>query len=156
MPVDTRYTSAKSRRTFTFDANLEFKDAGLVAADAAATVDSAAKIVDLGTGLWQGNMVIDITAIEIASNDEKYEIVVQLSNSASFASGIVQGVSLSVGALETLIGADTDSTVGRYVLPFHNEGVDGATYRYARLYTNVTGTIATGINYTAFAAPLAA
>lgn len=156
MPVDTRYTSAKSRRTFTFDANLEFKDAGLVAADAAATVDSAAKIVDLGTGFWQGNMVIDITAIEIDTNNERYDIGVQLSNSAAFASGIVQGPILAVGALETLIGADTDSTVGRYVLPFHNEGVDGATYRYARIYTNVTGTLATGINYTAFAAPLAA
>lgn len=151
MPADTRYTSAKPRRTFTFDADLEFKDAGLVAADAAATVDSAAKIVNLGTGFWKGSMVIDVTAIEIANNDEKYEIIVQLSNSSTFASGVVQGVSLSLGALETLIGSDTDSTVGRYVLPFHNEGVDGATYQYARIYTNVTGAIATGINFSAYA-----
>ena len=152
MPADTRYTSARSRRAFTFDANLEFKDAGLIAADAAAQVDAAAKVVDLGTGYWKGAMVIDVSAIEIASNDERYEIILQLSDSSTFASGIVQGASLSLGALEVLIGADTDSTVGRYVMPFHNEGVDGDTFRYARLYTNVSGTIATGINYTAYAA----
>jgi hypothetical protein len=153
MPADTRYTSARSRRTFTFDANLEFKDAGLIAADAAAQVDSAAKVVDLGTGFWEGNMVIDVTAIEIASNDERYDIGIQLSDSATFASGIEQGPILALGAKETLIGADTDSTTGRYVLPFHNEGVDGNTYRYARIYVNVTGDIATGINFIAWATP---
>jgi hypothetical protein len=146
-----RYTSAKHRPSFTFDAELEFKDAGLVAADAAATVDSVAKIVDLGEGLFEGNMVVDVTAIEIASNDEKYEIQVQLSDSSSFASGIVQGPTLCLGALETLIGTDTDSTVGRYVLPFRNEW-NGTWYRYARVYTNVTGAIATGINFIAWAA----
>ncbi|MGH6631302.1 MAG: hypothetical protein ACREB3_16360, partial [Burkholderiales bacterium] len=153
MPADTRYTSARSRRTYTFDAGLEFKDAGLIAADAAAQVDGSAKVVDLGTGLWEGDMVIDVSAIEIASGDEKYEIIVQLSSSPTFASVIAQGVSLSLGATATLIGSDIASTVGRYILPFHNEGVDGVTYRYARLYTNVTGTLATGINYTAIAAP---
>lgn len=151
----SRYTGAKHRPSFTFDANLEFKDAGLVAADAAATVDAAAKVVDLGEGHFVGAMVIDVSAIEIASNDEKYEIQVQLSDSATFASGIVQGATLCVGALETLIGTDTDSTTGRYVLYFHNEH-NGTWYRYARIYTNVTGTIATGINFTAWSAQLQA
>lgn len=153
MPADTRYTSARSRRAFTFDAELEMKDAGLVAADAAATVGGSAAVIDLGTGLWEGNLVVDITAIEIDNNNERYDIGIQLSDSATFASGVEQGPILAVGALETLIGADTDSATGRYVLPFHNEGVDGNTYRYARVYTNVTGTIATGINYVAWAAP---
>ena len=146
-----RYTAAKHRPNYTFDALLQFKDAGLVAADAAATVSAAAKIVDLGTGLFAGDMVIDVSAVEIASNDESYEIQVQLSSSASFASDIVQGPSLKLGALETLIGTDVDSLAGRYILPFRNEQ-NGTWYRYGRLYTNVTGTIGTGINYTAFAA----
>jgi hypothetical protein len=146
-----RYTSAKHRPSYTFDAELEFKDAGLIAADAAATVDSVAKIVDLGEGLVEADMIIDVTAVEIASNDERYDVCVQLSDSASFASGIVNAAIYAFGALETLIGTDTDSTVGRYVLPFRNE-VNGTWYRYARVYTNVTGSIATGINYVAWAA----
>lgn len=149
-----RYTSAKHRPNFTFDANLEFKDAGLVAADAAATVDSAAKVVDLGEGHFVGAMVIDISAIETASTDERYDIIVQLSDSSTFASGIVDAAILSVGHASALPG-DTTSTTGRYVVYFHNE-VNGTWYRYARIYTDVTGTIATGINFTAWAAPLQA
>lgn len=146
-----RYTAAKHRPTYTFDSLLEFKDAGLIAADDIAQVDGADKIVDLGEGLFEGDLVVDITAIEIASNDERYDISIQLSDSSTFASGIVQGPILAVGALETLIGADTDSTVGRYILPFRNE-LNGTWYRYARVYINVTGAIATGINFTAWAA----
>jgi hypothetical protein len=63
------YTSAKMRPNYIFDANLELKDAGLVAADAAGQVDAVDKIVDVGTGLFRGVAVIDVTAIEIASND---------------------------------------------------------------------------------------
>ena len=51
------------------DNTLILKDAGLVAADAAATVGGDAAIGNVGTGVVKGEMVVDITAIEIASND---------------------------------------------------------------------------------------
>ncbi len=149
-----RYTSAKHRPSFTFDANLEFKDAGLVAADAAAQVDGSNKIVDLGEGHFVGAMVIDVSAIETASTDERYDITIQLSDSATFASGIVDAAVLPLGHATPLSG-DTTSTTGRYVLYFHNE-LNGTWYRYARVFTDVTGTVATGINYTAWAANLTA
>ncbi len=139
----------KTRPGGTFDGNLEFKDAGLVAASAAAKVDDAAKIVDIGTGEYKAEMIIDVSAIEIATNDEVYNICVQLSTSATFASAIQTAAKLELGASEVLLG-DTDSTVGRYKLMFDNE-VNGTYYRYARVYTVVAGTIATGINYTAWA-----
>lgn len=147
-----RYTSAKHRPSYTFDANLEFKDAGLVAADAAATVDSAAQVVDLGEGHFVGAMVIDVTAIETDSSNERYDIIVQLSDSSSFASGIVDGAILSLGHATALPG-DTTSSTGRYILYFHNE-YNGTWYRYARIYTDVTGTVATGISYSAYACPV--
>ena len=74
-------------RTKTFDADLELKDAGLVASSAAAQVDSAAQVVDLGAGLVEGDIVIDITACEVASGNEVYNIGAQISSSSSFASG---------------------------------------------------------------------
>ena len=46
-------------------------------------------------------------------------------------------------------GVDVDDVVGRYYLPFRNEKA-GTIYRYLRLYTRVTGTVATGINYVAY------
>ena len=73
---------------YLMDSELEFKDAGLVAADAAWQVDGAAAIIDLGSGKTSGIMVIDVSAIEIASNDEKYELYIQGSSSATFASKV--------------------------------------------------------------------
>jgi hypothetical protein len=144
------YTSAKQRPNYIFDALLELKDAGLVAADAAGQVDAADKIIDIGTGLFEGTLVIDVTAVEIASNDEVYKISVQGSSSSTFASDIVDLAEISLGALE-VIGGDVDSTTGRYELPFNNRK-NNTYYRYARLYTDVGGTIATGINFGAFVA----
>jgi hypothetical protein len=123
------------------------KDAGLVASSAAATVDSAAKIADLGAGLVEADLIIDVSAIEIATGDEIYNVCLQVSSSATFASTIQTVAKLEMGAATPLLG-DVDSAAGRYLLPFRNE-FGGTIYRYARVYTVVAGTIATGINYTA-------
>jgi hypothetical protein len=134
-----------------YDENLILKDAGLVAADAAGTVDSEAKVIDLGsaTALVEGKMIVDVTAIEIASNDEVYKISLQGSDNSDFSTGDeVDLAILELGALE-VIGGDQDSTIGRYIVPFRNEK-NGTTYRYVRIYTDVAGTIATGINFSAY------
>jgi len=136
---------------FTPDAEFLMKDAGLVAADAAATVAASAKIVDLGLARFDGRVILDVTAIEVADGDELYRIKWQLSNSATFASGIVGQGQIDLGnqvASGRVGESNTDSVVGRYEFGVCNEVV-GTLYRYARIYTDVTGTIATGINYTA-------
>jgi hypothetical protein len=146
-----RYTSAKSRPTASFDADLEFKDAGLVAASAAATVDSAAKVVDLGTGFFQGKMWIDVTAIEVDTGNESYKIAVELSDASGFSAGSEFERCAIVLGDSSIHGGDADTAVGRYSLDFDNRMANGNLYRYARVYTTVAGTVATGINFTAFA-----
>lgn len=123
------------------------KDAGLVASDAAAQVDSSDKIVDVGAGLVEGKLVVDVSAIEIADNDEVYKISLQGSSKSDFADTYEDLTILELGANEAL-GGDQDSTTGRYIIPFRTER-NGTTYQYVRIYTDVSGTIATGINYTA-------
>lgn len=137
-----------------FDAAMQFKDAGLIAASAAAQVGGSAKVVDLGTGLFQGCMIVDVSAIEVDTNDEKYTICVQLSQATGFVDDAtsVTAVMLELGhATPLLLGAA--STPGRYKLYFDNEH-DGVLYRYARVYTVVAGTPAAGINYAAYAVPM--
>ena len=138
-------------RTKTFDADLELKDAGLVASSAAAQVDSAAQVVDLGAGLVEGDIVIDITACEVASGNEVYNIGAQISSSSSFASDIYEVATLIVGDAAAIPG-DVDMVEGRYFLGFKNMIADGTVKRYLRLYTTVAGTVATCINYTAYLA----
>jgi hypothetical protein len=115
-----------------------------------------ATIIDTGsaTAGIKGELLIDITAIEIDSTDEIYDIVLQGSPDAAFgtAANVQELAQLSVGVSNTK-RTDSDKTnlVGRYTLPFTNEAA-GVTYRYLRLYTVVAGTIVTGINYSAYAA----
>ncbi len=141
---------ARNRVDFTSDYLLRLKDAGLIAADAAAQVGGSSKILDLGAARVDGRVIIDVTAIEVDSSNELYNIKTQFSNSATFASGVIGGAMLALGDSSVLIGESADSAVGRYELPFTNE-INGTTYRYMRIYTDVAGTIATGINYIASA-----
>jgi hypothetical protein len=140
---------ATNNHCYNFDAALQLKDAGLVASSAAAQVSSADKILDLGAGYVEGDLVIDRTATEVDTGNEKYEIEWQLSASSTFASGIFCATVIKVGD-STVNGSSADTpATGRIVQGVSNE-YDGTIYRYARLYTRIAGTIATGINYSAY------
>jgi hypothetical protein len=135
-------------RNYTFDALLQLKDAGAVTASAAAQVASAAKILDMGAGRFDGTVVVDVSALDIVSNDEEYNIIIQGSSSATFASDIQNLAMLNLGATEVRDGGAIDSLVGRYEIGVTNEQAD-VTYRYIRAYTFVAGTTPS-INYTAW------
>jgi hypothetical protein len=131
-----------------FDIRHELKDAGLVASNLAGTVDGQAKVVNLGSELVEGKLVIDVSALEIASNNELYRIKLQGSSCHDFAYNIEDLAILELGPKEVL-GGDQDSQPGRYVVPFSNaKGL--YAWPYVRLYTEVSGSIASGINFLAF------
>jgi hypothetical protein len=133
-----------------FDKKLELKDAGLVAVSQAGTVAGQAKVVNLGRELVEGKMVIDVAALEIASGNELYRIKLQGSAAHDFSSKVEDLAILELGAKEVL-GGDQDSQAGRYVLPFSNaKGL--YAWPYVRLYAEVSGSVASGINFSAFLA----
>lgn len=138
------------------DGTLILKDAGLVAVSGAATVGGQAKVADVGAGLVNAELVVDVSAIEIASNDELYTIAVQGSDTSDFSTGspvIEDLVVLILGASE-VVGGNQDTASGRLILPFHNEKA-GTVFPYLRVYTTVAGAVATGINFTAHVQPAA-
>lgn len=128
----------------TYDNALLLKAAGLVATSAAGSV-----ILDLGDGFMDADLVIDITALEVADGNEIYTISLEGSSVAAMTSGSVELAKATFG--NNPAPADADTAVGRHVLPIRNE-LNGTLYRYVRVYTTVAGTIATGINYSAFLA----
>jgi len=136
---------AEQKRGGTYDNDLLLKSAGLIAASAA-----VATIVDLGAHRFDGRVIIDATAVEVDTGDEVYDVVAEFSSSATFASTIVRGPSMRLGDTTAMGGGqDTDNGAARYELAFTNE-IGGTVYQYMRLYTVVAGTIATGVNYSAF------
>lgn len=127
------------------DSSLSLKAAGLVAASAAGS------IINVGAFPIRADVVVDVTALEIASNDESYWIVIQGSPDSDFgtAGNIVELGAIHLGAKEIkLTDSDADDATGQFVFPVSNER-NGTVYPYMRSYTVVAGTIATGINYSA-------
>jgi len=146
------------KQSYTFDADLELKDAGLIAAEENATqVSSSDAIIDLGAGRCEGTLILNVTACEVASGDEVYKICVMLSNSATHASGVVAGPVFFLGDAAGIaaildaptVAPDTDNGTGRYEIPISNV-INGTAYRYMLLSVEVSGTIATGVNFTAY------
>jgi len=123
---------------FTFDAELELKDSGAVTSSAAAQVGGVDRILDLGVGRVDGRTIINLTAFDATTGDERSQVTMQFSASSTFASGIVNGPSYGFGAFEVL-GGSADPPIGQYELPWSNE-VGGTIYRYCRIYTFGGGT----------------
>jgi hypothetical protein len=126
----------------TYDHATLLKAAGLLASSTVGSV-----ILDLGDGFMEGDMVIDVTALEVADGNEVYTISLEGSNVVGMGSGSVELTRSVFG--NNGAPSDADTSVGRHVVPFRNE-LNGTLYRYVRLNTIVAGTIATGINFTAF------
>lgn len=127
---------------FTYDGDTLLKAAGLIGT----STDSL--ILDLGLGFVSGNVVIDMTACEIASGDERYTISLEGSTVALMTSTSIDLAKKVFGNLIVPMDAALSAS-GRYVIPFRNEQ-NGDLFRYVRISTLVAGTVATGINFTAF------
>lgn len=151
----------RNRKDRTFDAATELKDAGLVAADAVTQVGGSDVILDLeeGGGLFDnpqgsdgsrfdGSIIIDVTVIEIATGDEIYDILAQLSDTIGFTGVIKNAAGLNLAATAVADGGADDGAIGHFELGFTNEQ-NGVAYRFMRLFTVVAGTVATGIDYVA-------
>lgn len=129
---------------FQYDDDLNLKSAGLVASTAAGVT-----ILDMGPGIFDGFLVVDVSAVEVADGNEIYNISLEGSNVAAMTSGSVSLATIEMGNAGA--PADADTSTGRFAVPVRNEQ-NGTVYRYVRIHTKVAGTVATGINYSAFLA----
>ena len=138
----------RHQKDVSFDYATIMKDAGTIAASAAAQVGGVDKILDLGTGRVDGRVILDVTVVTVADTDEVHGIIFQVSSSATFASAIKNIATLELNALAVSRGGiDVGGLLGHYELGVCNE-YNGTLYRYARLYTHASGTTP-GIGYTA-------
>lgn len=132
-----------NQKSFTYD-NLD-----LLKAAGAITATAASLILDKGAARWDGRVIVDVSALDVSSGDESYELRVQVSNSSTFAATVNTVASFRLGD-STVTGGSADSVVGRYELGFSTE-FNGTTFRYVRINAVIAGTTPS-INYTAFLA----
>lgn len=124
-----------------------YDNALLLRAPVAAIIgtETGSLILDIGTGLVDADLILDIVTAKVSANDESYTFVLEGSPDATFgtAANIMPMSVTAVCAAGSTIGVlnaqGTSDTVGRFLVPVRNER-NGTTYRYLRLKTVITGT----------------
>lgn len=134
------------------DINLLAKDAGAVTSTGVGTVAGEAKVIDLQGSYATGRLIVLVDAIEVASNNELFDLRLEASNDETFATGVYVLARLHLGAAE-VTGETIDTVTGLHVVPFANVvwTTDGdRALRYLRVRHVVSGTVSTGIDYSAW------
>ena len=142
----------------TQDANLIFTAGATVTASGA-----IGSVVDLGGagGHSQFDIVFDVTAVDVASTDEVYTVLVQVGDGADFttATNVIPVAAIRFGVAAKLGANATDNvTTGRYLLAAHNfaystagDAGTGTYFRYVRLVLDATGSTTPSITLSAWA-----
>ena len=132
------------KEDFLFDADLVLEDsldsegvAAAIEASAAGSVLGDPQVIDLGDGLAEGYMIVDVDAIVVAA-DEDYTIKLQGTQTAAFdGADFVDLAMLKLGHANALVGDASAGAAGdRFVIPFRNEQ-NGEVYRYVRVYLEI-------------------
>jgi hypothetical protein len=121
------------------------KDAGAVTSSGFGEVDASAQVINLGSGLVRGNVVIDVSALVMQGNDQLVQLYLMGGDDASFTKTVALA-QLELGPKE-VIESNWDSKLSRFIMPFQNEQ-GGVIYHYIRIRHVLTGT-SPSINYKA-------
>jgi hypothetical protein len=133
------------------DAETKFCEGLTLAASDVVQLGGIDRILKIGKGRADMQLVVDVATIEIASNDELYTFLLQGCNTADFSTGspaIENLAMLQLGATEVRAGGARDSVIGRYQVPCSNDMVGDWTY--VRLNVIISGSIATGIKFSSW------
>ncbi|MCA3009075.1 MAG: hypothetical protein INH34_11935 [Phycisphaerales bacterium] len=163
---------AHQAHNFPIVTELRLKDAGAVNSSAAGTVGGQAAVVDLQQQApgFAGNapaasyarfaVVVDWSACEVDSSNELYRLEIQGSDSPTFASGVYTLAERRFGHSSVAGSATSTPPSGRLALYADNVACTSATdgsavraLRYVRCFLTVTGTAASGFNFSASIAP---
>jgi hypothetical protein len=121
------------------DANLLFgEDKTLTASSVVKDGNSNDVVLNIGTGRMDFDVVVDVTTLDISSNDEKYTFLLQGCNDAAFA-GVKENLGvLELGAAAVRTGGAKASTIGRYIMSATTDML--TNYKYVRLNVLIAGT----------------
>jgi len=147
------------KEDFLYDADLVLEDsldtdgnaAAITGADSTAgALLTVAQIIDLGDGVIEGVMIVDIDEIDVTTDETLlYEIFLQGSQEAAFDTAGLErnlaAIELGCGTLltnGTATTGDQGAAGDRYVIPFRNV-INGTVYRYVRVMQETAGAGAT-------------
>jgi hypothetical protein len=135
-----------ARKWAPMDAENRFCEDKVITASGPIQEASADVILAIGPGQKEGILAINVTNIDISSGNETYDLILQGTNDATFATAanVTELLRKTFGKGSAFLpnSALKDRGVGRYNIPFSNEEA-GETYKNVRLVAVVAGTTPT-------------
>ncbi|MBD9540110.1 hypothetical protein IB276_11660 [Ensifer sp. ENS04] len=126
------------QRIYNQDLELILADgAAAIVADGVTQVGGAAASKKLGPGRFEGVLIIDVSAIDVAGADEVYHLCLQGAADSAFTTKEILA-QISLGATAVRPGGAVTSVIGRYEIPFITEQHD-TVYDWVRLHVDGTG-----------------
>lgn len=114
-------------------------------------VNSNQAQIDLGVGLWEGRLALELSSLDLSSADETYRLFLLASNDQAFGNGNVEILAsqdfaaASAGRLLPTVAPASNSVPSagrpstRFVVPVTNKRGD-FLFRYLQLYALIGGT----------------
>lgn len=146
---------SKKRPQGTFDSDLVLKGNYALGAGAATVFGLVAGggapiVLNVGSGLFKGMCVIDLSALIVGANEE-YRLTVQGGDDAAFTNNAPLATVI-LGDATNIVGLSADTTPGRFKIYFDNE-VNGTYYPFIRLQiVTVVGTA--NATFSAYVVPI--
>ncbi|MEO6381974.1 MAG: hypothetical protein ABIO35_08250 [Nitrobacter sp.] len=153
-------------RAYDFDANLILSDqVAAYTADGFLQVSGANAVINIGgnqstsptqQARTEFAVVVEISAIDVASTNETYQLKIIGNNTGNFAdgTGVVLGMlEFGDGPTRIPVNALVDTTIGEYEMFFTNEQ-GGTKYQYAAAFLDVGGTTPSITFTSVYAAPM--
>lgn len=139
---------------YNWDRNLAFAEDLTLTATGNVQFNAADVIFQIGPGRMDSTLVVSVTAIDISSGNELYDLYLQGSDSPTLASNVFTLAHLQLGHSSVLLGgANVSSVVGRYEVPFTNVVAGTILLDYVRLRLVAAGTTPS-ITFDAWIAPV--
>jgi len=121
-----------------FDAAL-LLDAGTAGAKTA-SFNASVSSINLGTARVRGEMVVDVSALDVGTGDESYKVVLLGGTEAGFSSGKEEELAVvALGGASTKEGDQVDVAPLRLTVPFDTHRA-GQIYSHVRLRVVMSGT----------------
>lgn len=125
------------QRVYNQDLELILCDGVAMTADGVTQVAAANVSKKLGPGRFEGVLIIDVSAIDVAGTDEIYHLCLQGSADSAFTTKEILA-QMTLGATAVRPGGAVTSVIGRYEIPFITEQHD-TVYDWVRLHLDGTG-----------------
>jgi hypothetical protein len=127
-----------AQRYYPLDALTKFGEDVTLTATGNFQINSADVVLKIGKGRQDMSLIVDVAALDVASGNELYDLLLQGCNAQDFSTAIENLAHIELGHTSVRKGGARTSPIGRYAIPVSNELL--GEFEFVRLRLVAAGT----------------